>query len=367
MSQLELDRLRAALEFHPSVEATEAVCGLRSRPNLVTALYVSHAGDGSVCVLHLHAEGALSEVQRLWVGGITTAMAVHPNRRALYVVRRSERSVLVTLAIDPQDGRLSPVMETPLPASMAQLSVCGSGRWLLAASEVGNLVAVCAITPDGLPQAPHQIVHDIPKACCARMWRGQRSALVASSGADELLSYRFDGRRGSLDLATVQRTRLPFRSGPRQLEWHPNLNLAFVLNELDGQLHVFEVGGVNLLHRQQVSSLPTLRPVPICSADLKGTPDGRFLFASDRTGSTVASYRVHPTHGQLSLVGHWPVQQQPCVMQVDPQSRYLLVAGQTSGQVGVHAIGHDGGLTPLEQVSVGAKPHWMEIAQLRAT
>jgi 6-phosphogluconolactonase len=369
MSQLAFEGPQATWELPQSSAETQAASDPPTIQKTVTALYVSHAGDGMVCVLHLQADGRLTPAQRLPVGGLAPPMAVHPNGRSLYAARRSGPQALaslVTLAINPEDGCLVPVNEQTLPATLAQLSVCGTGRWLLAASEEGNWVAVCGITADGVPHPPHQIVHGIPKASCARMWRGQRSALVASMGADELLAYRFDGRRGKLDLATAQRSRLPFRSGPRQLQWHPSLDLAYLLNELDGQLHAFEVDGVNLRHRQQVSSLPTRRPEPGCSADLKVTPDGRFLFASERAGSTVASYGIHPSSGRLSLVGHWPVQQQPCALQVDPHSRYLLVAGQSSHQVGVHAIGDNGELTPLEQTAVGNHPSGMEILQLPA-
>jgi 6-phosphogluconolactonase len=366
MSQFDSEGALAACEEAEPGAGAEGGADPRTQQRRVTALYVSNAGQGTVSTLHLHADGRLSEVQRLQVGGSLVTMAVHPNRRTLYVVRRGEPSAVISLAIDPHDGRLSAVMETRLPASMVSLHVCSTGRYLLAASCASHLVAVCDIASDGLPQAPHQIVHNVPKAHCARMWQGHRRAVVAGLGTDKLLAYRFDDKRGLLDPASVQHWRLPFHAGPRHLEWHPSLNVFFLLHELDGQLHVLEADGMSLHHRQQVSGLPTLRPAPNTSGGLRVTPDGRFLFAIERTGGMVSSYRIHASSGRLSWVGHWPVQQQPQALQVDPQSRYLLVTSQSSDQVGVHAIGDGGGLTPLRETALGAHPSGMEIVQMPA-
>jgi 6-phosphogluconolactonase len=366
MSYFETEGATATWELDPASEGTEARSGPPVQPPGVAALYVSHANQGTISVHHLQADGRLSEVQRLQVGGMVTQMAVHPDRRTLYAVRGSEQSVVVSLAIDPLSGRLSPVKETSLPASMVGLHICSSGRYLLAASYASQLVAVCDITSDGLPLTPHQIVHNIPKAFGACLRLGLRRAFVSSTNADDMLSYRFDDKRGLLDLNTVQRVRLPLRPGPRQWEWHPRLNVVFVLSESDGQLHVLEMDGAHLRQHQQANSLPAQRNALRQSASLKATPDGRFLFASVRQGGTVSSYRIHPTTGHLNLLSHWPVQHPPHTLLVDSLSRYLMLASPSSHRVGVYAIGDEGTLALLRETELGSSPSGMELVRLPA-
>jgi 6-phosphogluconolactonase len=329
-----------------------------------TLVYVPNADDGSVCVLALQPQGQLTEVQRVSVGGAVMPMTVSPDRHVLYVARRSEPFEVVALSIAPSDGRLGLLGHAPLPASMAYICSDRTGRWLLAASYPGHLLSVSAIDEHGVPEAAHQIVSDVPNAHCVRPSRDNRSAFVASLGADELRSYSFDAERGLLDARMVRCTALTPRSGPRHIELHPVLDVAYVIDELDGQLHVFDIEGATLHLRQSVDGLPPDRPSPIWSADVRATPDGRFVYASERTGSTVAGYRVDPSSGDLSLVGHWTTQRRPRAIQVDCLSHFLLVAGQASNHVGVHAIHGDGTLSTLAPGPVGINPSWIEIVSL---
>ena len=103
-------------------------------------------------------------------------------------------------------------------------------------------------------------------------------------------------------------------------------------------------------------------------ADVHLTPDGRFLFASERTSSTLASFSVDKKSGALTRIGTWPTEKQPRGFNIDPSGNYLLVVGQLSTQMSVYRINKQtGALKALGQYPVGKNPNWIEFAQFEGT
>jgi 6-phosphogluconolactonase len=104
-----------------------------------TVVYVSNAGSGEVSVLQLdERSGTLTTLQTVAPGGMLMPMALSPDQRFLYVARRSEPLAVVPYRIDALTGQLTPHGETALPASMANIAVDGTGRWLFSASYGGT-------------------------------------------------------------------------------------------------------------------------------------------------------------------------------------------------------------------------------------
>ena len=58
-------------------------------------------------------------------------LALSPDRRFLYAALRSEPFTVVSFAIDPESGRLTPLHSAPLEASMAYTTIDRTGKWLL--------------------------------------------------------------------------------------------------------------------------------------------------------------------------------------------------------------------------------------------
>jgi 6-phosphogluconolactonase len=333
-----------------------------------TFVYVSNADGGSIHVLQLHADGALTSLQRVEVRGIAMPMAISPDRRVLYIARRNELMAVIAYAIDAATGKLAKLGEGALPASMPYIATDRTGRWLLAASYPGALLSVSPIGNDRVPRAPQQTISGVPKAHCIRVDASNRFAFAASLGSDQVLQFRFDADNGRLEPNSPAAIRLPPGSGPRHLEFHPTLPTVYLLDELDARVHRFDfdrTSGILTLQQTVASLPPGLPPAKVWGGDLRTTPDGRFLYSSERGTSTLAGFRIDPRNGQLSVIGHWPTQEQPRGINIDPDGRFLLAVGQLSHHLGVHAISADGALTLLAEYPMGLNPNWIEIVEFR--
>ena len=101
------------------------------------------------------------------------------------------------------------------------------------------------------------------------------------------------------------------------------------------------------------------------AAELRATPDGRFLYATDRTASAIAAFAVDPASGRLTLIDHTPTETQPRGMGIDPAGRWLVAAGQLSSRLTVYAIDPASGrLRAVHSHATGTDPICVDIVAL---
>ncbi|GAB4563144.1 MAG: beta-propeller fold lactonase family protein [Rhizobacter sp.] len=335
---------------------------------MTSIVYVSNADSGSISVLQLdERSGELCSRQTLELGGMLMPMAVSGDKRFLYVARRSEPLAAVTLGIDARNGQLTRLGEAALPASMANIALDASGRWLFSASYGGNLVALSPIGADGLPQLAKQVIPTGPKAHAMRSDPANRFVFATSLGAGQVLQFMFDAARGELVPNVPPALVLRPEAGPRHFVFHPSAPFVYLLNELDASIDVlaFDRERGTLRHLNTVSTLPAGFSGEAWAADLHLTPDGRFLYSSERRTNTLAAFAVHAGTGRLSLISHTPTQAQPRGFAITPSGRHLIAAGQLSHRVGVHAIDTNSGeLRLVSEHKVGLNPNWVEAIQL---
>ena len=100
----------------------------------------------------------------------------------------------------------------------------------------------------------------------------------------------------------------------------------------------------------------------IWAADLHLTPNGRFLYASERTTSTIGAFRVDSANGKLTYLGSTPTEKQPRGFNVDPSGRFIVAAGEKSDMLAVFSIeAESGALKPIGRYPTGKGANWVEI------
>lgn len=328
-----------------------------------TLVFVSCADSGELHVLRLSADGKLRTAQVLALGGQLMPMALSPDQTRVYVARRSDPLAVIALAVDAAAGSLSVLGESPLPASMASLNTDRTGRWLFSASYGADMVGVQALGANGM--AAEAATHATGRHAHGVLADPtNRFVLATSLGGGQLHRYRFDADAGHLTAMDAPVFPMPTGTGPRHLCFNQRGDRLYVLGELDACLHVLSfdpaTGALALL--QTLTTLPTGFVGSAWGADLHLTPDGRWLYTSERNSHTLAGHAVDADTGLLNPIGHWPTQATPRGFAITPDGRFLLAAGQTSHQVGVHAIDSaSGALTLVAEHAVGLNPNWVVV------
>lgn len=138
-------------------------------------------------------------------------------------------------------------------------------------------------------------------------------------------------------------------SGPRHTIFHPNGKFAYTITELSGEVIVFDYNNVNgLLTEKQTVLADTLHAGG--SADVQITPDGKFLYASNRLkGDGVAIFSINPLSGELTKLAYQTTGIHPRNIAITPNGKLLMVANRDSDNVEVFKIEEDGLLTNLNK------------------
>ncbi|MGH6804910.1 MAG: lactonase family protein, partial [Methyloceanibacter sp.] len=292
---------------------------MASPAGAATFVYVGNAESNEIYVLQLDRQsGDLTVVEKVPIPGITkpgisTPMAVSPDRRFLYVGTRGEPKIAAGFAIDPASGKLKHVASGPLADSVTYIATDRTGRFLLGASFPGHKITVNPIGPQGTVQPPQQVLPNHPNAHSILADAGNRYVLGLTIGNDLVNQFKFDVATGMLAPNTPPSVRVKEKAGPRHFVFHPNGKLVYVIGQDDGSVYVFDydTGTGQLKEKQTVSALPPDFQGKPWAADLHITPDGKFLYGSERTSSTLAGFRVDPANGTLTPIGSVATEKQP--------------------------------------------------------
>lgn len=331
-----------------------------------TYIYVSCGEGREINVFSLDSQsGKVNLRQRLMTSGSPVPMRVRAAAGRLYVGMRMENA-LQAFSIDPKSGMLESLGGVAAPGSPVYVSCDEKMRVAFSASYGDNNLSVFPLNEDGIPQLATQIEPDMPRAHAACQDKSGRWLLVPMLGADAIRVFRITAS-GHLEVGAESQLMVRSGSGPRHPVISADNRFVYVLNELDGSIDVFlfdaDTGKLDLC--QTIEMMPKAFDGKPWTAELRMTPDGRFLFATDRRSNTIASLRVDPESGFLSLVGHTQTEDQPRGMDVDPSGRWLVVSGQQSGAISIYAIDADNGSLALcHRHRTGKEPICVEIAGL---
>jgi 6-phosphogluconolactonase len=340
-----------------------------------TYVYVSNAESNDIYVLRMDSQtGELRLLETVMIPGIVKSgmsvpLAVSPDKRFLFAATRGEPQSVVTFAIDQQSGKLKHRGSGPLSDSMPYIATDRTGRFLFAASYPGHKLTISPVNAQGIVQSQKYVWNDFTNAHAILPDAKNRYVLATTLGGDALNVFRFDAATGKIDPHDPPAVVMKPKTGPRHFIFHPKGRFVYVLGELDATIHVFDWDARkgHLKEKQFISALLPGTAGRIAAADLHITPDGKFLYSSERTSNTLAGFKVNSSDGTLSLIEFIATETQPRSFAIDSRGQYLFVVGQRSHQLTSYRIDSAAGkLSKLKQYPVGKNPSWLEIVDLPA-
>ena len=238
------------------------------------------------------------------------------------------------------------------------VSVHPSGKWVIAGNYSGGSLAAFPVSAHGSLQPYSQSIQHTGKS--ANEMRQEKAhvhatvfspdnkfVLVPDLGMDKIMNYRFNMKSVKpLSAATIPFIKTEPGSGPRHLEFHPNQKYMYLIEELTGMVvgYKYEGGKYSLL--QQISSHPDDFTGVKGSADIHVSPDGKFLYASNRgDANNIAIFSIDKKTGKLKTMGFQStLGKTPRNFMIDPSGNYLLVANQQSDNIVIFKIDPGTGL-----------------------
>jgi 6-phosphogluconolactonase len=322
------------------------------------------AGDrGGIHAYRLDLKtGALKEIHRTAGVEHPFYLALSPDRKYLYSIHGKtfggkEHEQVAAYELVGRTGKMRLLNRQSARGSAAcYLDVDATGRAVLVANYATGSVAALPVRKDGsLGEASSFIQHagssvdparqKGPHAHCIVVSADNRFAYAADLGLDQVLCYRLEPGKARLTPARPPFARAPAGAGPRDLTFHPNGKHVYVINELGNSVTLFDRDGKTgaLTRKQTVSTLPKGFAGKSYCADLKVTPNGRFLYGTNRGHDSIAAYRIG-ADGRLTRIGIEPsLGKGPQNLAITPEGRLLLCANMPGNNVAVFRIDAESG------------------------
>lgn len=353
---------------------------ISAQASAATYVYVSNGEDGDISMYTLHADGTLQPGPRfpaLKSGSIP--MAVSPDKRFLSAATRNKPFSVITYSIDRASGALKQVGSAPLAESFPYIAYDRTGRYLLGASYGGHMVSVNPVGKDGRIGEPMQVIPTARNAHAIITDKSNRFVFVPHLGTDQVFQFLLNAKTGKLTANTPPVVQMKANSGPRHIVGSPDNKFFYLLNELQATVSTLALDAKTgaLTEVATVSALPAdtklvqgaPRGIPgrnvendIWASDLHVTPNGRFLYAAERTSSTINLLSVDPSSGKLAYVGSTPTEKQPRGFRIDPTGRFMVVSGEKSETVSAYAIDQaSGAVKEIAKYPTGKGGNWVEI------
>ena len=281
--------------------------------------YEGETGGAAVALRTTGREGSLELLNiRSTIGRGPCHLAVDSSNRHLYTANYSEGSV--TMFSLEADGRIGDVS--------GYIKHKGSG--------------------------PNKKRQEGPHAHCTVLTPDEEILCVVDLGIDRILMYDLTGSCREISYKENGEQLIKPGSGPRHLVFHQNGRFAYLVNELSSDIAVLEydAAGKEFTLKQSISALPEdYNSISYCGA-IKISPDGRFVYASNRGHDSIAIFRIDTETGMLVPCGYQPtLGSYPRDFEFDPSGKYVIVANQQSGNlVSFYVNGETGMLEPTGNI-----------------
>jgi len=286
-------------------------------------------------------------------------LAFGPGNRNLYAVNElkqcegSNSGALSSFSFDNETMNLNFLnMRLTSGTDPCHVATDRTGKFAAVANFMSGSIVIFPILPDGsLGEASSFIQHHGssldpirqggPHAHSINFDPSNTFIFVPDLGMDTVVAYRFDDKKGTLELDEERCVPLHAGAGPRHLEFHPSGHFAYVANELDSSVGAYEFDARRLAFssRQRVSTLPQGFSGQSTCADIHISPGGDFLYASNRGHDSIACFRIDKNDGTLSAIAYEPTRgRTPRNFAIDGSGRFLLVGNQDSDSIAVFRI-----------------------------
>ena len=335
----------------------------------------ANAGSKGIYVYNFDAATGESTPVSTIAADNPSYLALAPDGKFLYSVNETNGAKpgsVSAFSFDRSTGKLAFLDKQPSGgADPCYVAVDARRKWLMVANYSGGSYSALPISADGwLRPLTQTVQHSGSGPNKARQEKAhvhstifspdEKYLVVADLGLDNLSVLRFNAsaEQNPLTPATDSTVTIAPGSGPRHISFSPDKPYVYLINELAGTVDAFHYANGKFILLQELSSHPAGYSGNIGSADIHVSPDGKFLYASNRgDANSIVIYSIDAKTGKLTLKGFQPtLGNTPRNFMIDPTGQWLLVANQNGKNVVIFQIDqHTGLLTATgKQIEVPA-------------
>jgi 6-phosphogluconolactonase len=339
-------------------------CGIAKAQQsyLIAGTYTSGKSQGIYVYRFNSADGTATAVSEVKISN-PSFVAVSPDEKFVYSVEEDAGNNgngggVTAFAFDKKTGSLIQINRQPTAGDHpCYVSVDKTGKWVATGNYSSGSLSILPVQANGglgaattiikhQGSGPNKARQASPHVHCTFFSPDNKFLFVPDLGIDKIMMYAFDENSGKLTAAPQPFAQSEPGAGPRHICFHPTNKFVYLLEELSGTVVTFKYKSGNLKNIQRISTKPAGDTSFAGSADVHVSPDGKFLYASNRAeANTIAIFSINQKNGKLALIGHQStIGKTPRNFNFDPTGNFLLVANQNSDTIVVFKIDKTTGL-----------------------
>ncbi|MGZ8540965.1 MAG: lactonase family protein [Chitinophagaceae bacterium] len=317
---------------------------------LIVGTYTGGKSEGIYVYKFNSDDGSYKEVSHVKTSN-PSFVTVSPDEKYVYAVHENASSgkggELSAFSFDKEKGTLTLINKQPTQGDHpCYVEADKTGKWVFAGNYSSGSLSVLPVNADGsLGAVITHIAHagsgvnkdrqEKPHVHCTKISPDNKWLYVPDLGIDKVMIYGFDEATGKLTPGSPAFAQSQPGAGPRHITFHPNGKYAYLLEELTGHVVVYEYQNGQLKLVQRTSSLPSGQEGYAGSADIHVSPDGQFLYATNRGDfNNIAIFKLDKNNGRASIIGFQStLGKTPRNFNFDPSGNYLLVGNQESDEI----------------------------------
>ena len=322
-----------------------AMMTLAQTPKTREILYVgtyTQKGEGIYVYEFDRSNFSYKELQIFTNKNSPSFLEFHPNKQFLYSANEDNHTISA-YKIDQKTAKLTLINEkSSVGKGPCHVSIDPKGRFIYVSNYGSGQLTVYLLNKDGSigeladaiqdkgtgSQKPH--MHSVIPSADGKF------IYASDLGIDKIMVYLVDQKTGKLTPGAVPYAEVKTGDGPRHFAIHPNGNFGYSACELTSVVNSFQIvkNTGALIPLERVSMVPADFSGKTFAADIHFSPDGKFLYASNRGHESIVVYAVDAKTGKLTPVGYPETQgKHPRNFLVDEKGELVYVTNRDNNNV----------------------------------
>jgi 6-phosphogluconolactonase len=285
-------------------------------------------------------------------------LCVSSNNKFVYSANENDvGGAISAFKFDAASGQLTLINSQPAGGGPAYVSIDKDQKNVFAANYGNGTLTVLPVNKDGSLGAITQTIKDEGQGANKDRQEGphvhsgwlspdEKYFFYADLGTDKLsINHYRASKIPALTPADPPYVAVKAGNGPRHFDFSANGKYLYLLQEMGAVITTYSVNGAQLKPLQTISMTAENFKGAVGAADIHISPDGRFLYASNRgDANDISLYAISPDNGQLTFIERYSTMgKSPRNFVIDPTGHYLLVANQSSDNIVVFKINPETG------------------------
>lgn len=321
----------------------------------VVGTYNTPGTDGLFSFSFDNTTGKASRLASLAIDN-PSYLCFNPGTDIIYAVSElnNDNSTLSAISFDKQTGHFQLMNKSLLDGSPCYVTT--NGKIVVTANYGGGTVNVLPLDDDGRlkvlsqtftgsMEGPDTVRQSVPHMHCATFTPDGKNLMASDFSSDRILLFDVVNDGTSLQSAEDKNIELKPDTGTRHIIFDADDSHAYVIGELSGEITVLKHTDTGYKPVQRIECDPVHERA---SADIRLSPDGKHLYASNRRRNDgIAIFSVDELTGLLTYIGYQQTGNSPRTFALSPDGQFLLVACRDSNAVEVYRRDKDSGLLTL--------------------